>query len=209
MKRTKHINLDMMRKGSKNRFLQRPLALGLAAVATLSGCGNQEEVKVVNSVEDCATKTELNLVECEAAYQKAVAEAERTGPKYNSRAQCEAEFGRGQCGPSRSGGVFMPMMTGFMIGQMLSGNNNYGGASFNPVYRYNRPYSSLHNRIMTADGTVIGKPGQSSYRVNKSTMKSKPSVTRTVSRGGFGAVASAKSSWGGGRSGGRSGGWGG
>lgn len=207
MKRTKHINLNMMRKGTKKQFLKHPLALGLA-VATLAGCGSSEEVNVVNSVEECASKTELNLVECEAAYQKAVAEAERTGPKYNSRDQCEAEFGREQCGPSRSGGVFMPMMTGFMIGQMLPGNN-YGGANFNPVYRYNRPYSSLHNRIMTADGTVIGKPGQRSYRVNKSSTSSKPTVTRTVSRGGFGAVASAKSNWGGGRSRGRSGGWGG
>lgn len=205
MKRTKHINLDMMRTVSKKRFLQRYLALGVTVV-TLAGCGNQEEVNVVSSVEECASKTELNLMECEAAYQKAVAEAERTGPKYNSRAQCEAEFGRGQCGASRSGGVFMPMMAGFMVGQMLSGSSNYGGASYNPVYRYNRPYSALHNRIMTADGTVIGKPGQSSYRVSKSSMKSKPTITRTVSRGGFGAVASAKSSWGGGR---RSGGWGG
>ena len=207
MKRTKHIDLDMMRKSPKKRFLPRPLALGLM-VATLAGCSSQEEVKVVNSVEECAAKTELNFAECEAAYQKAVAEAERTGPKYNSRAQCEAEFGPGQCGPSRSGGVFMPMMSGFMIGRMLSGNN-YGGFGYNPVYRYNRPSSSLHNRIMTADGTVIGRPGQSSYRVSRSAMKAKPTTTRTVSRGGFGAVASAKSSWGGGRSRGRAGGWGG
>ncbi len=204
MKRTKHINLDIMRKGSKKGFLQRPLAIGLA-VATLTACGNQEEVQVVNSVEECASKTELNRAECEAAYQKAQAEAERTGPKYNSNAQCEEEFGPGQCRQSRSGGIFMPMMAGFMVGQMLSGNNRYGGSGYNPVYRYNRPNSSMHNRIMTADGTVIGKPGQRSYRVNKSSMKSKPTATRTVSRGGFGSVASAKSSWGGGRSGG----WGG
>ncbi len=199
MKRTKHIDLDMMRKGSKKGFLQRPLAI--LAVATLTACGNQEEVQVVNSVEECASKTELNLAECEAAYEKAQAEAERTGPKYSSNAQCEEEFGRGQCGQSRSGGIFMPMMTGFMVGQMLSGSSR----SYNPVYRYNRPNSSMHNRIMTADGKVIGKSGQRSYRVNKSTMKSKPTATRTVSRGGFGAVASAKSSWGGGRSSG----WGG
>ena len=204
MKRTKHINLDIMRKGPKKRHLLRPLALGIAA-ATLAACGNQEEVKVVSSAADCASKTELNLEECEAAYQKAQDEAERTGPKYTSIAQCEAEFGRGQCTGSRRGsGIFMPMMSGFMIGQMLSGNN-YGGTGYNPVYRYNNPSSSHHNRIMTADGQVIGKSGQNSYRVNKSSMKSKPTITRTVSRGGFGAVASAKSSWGGGRSSG----WGG
>ena len=201
MKRTKHINLDLMRKSPQKRHLLHPLTLGVVAV-TMAACGSQEEVKVVGSAEECASQTELNLEECEAAYQKAQAEAERTGPKYTSIAQCEAEFGRGQCGSSRRGGVFMPMMTGFMVGQMLSGNNSY----YNPVYRYSRPNSSMHNRMMTADGKVIGKAGQSSYRVNKSSMKSKPTATRTVSRGGFGAIASAKSSWGGG---GRSSGWGG
>lgn len=204
MKRTKHIDLDLMRKGFNKRFIKGPLTLGIAVV-TLASCSSQEEVAVVRSAEECAAKTELNLQECEAAYQKAQAEAERTGPKYKSIAQCESEFGYGQCNQSRSGGVFMPMMTGFMVGQMLSGNRSYGGAGYNPVYRYNNRSSSQHNRIMTADGTVIGKAGKSSYRVDKSTMKTKPTTTRTMSRGGFGAVASAKSSWGGGK---RSG-WGG
>jgi uncharacterized protein YgiB involved in biofilm formation len=204
MKRTKHIDLDLMRKGFKKRFFQGPLALGIAVV-TLASCSNQEEVTVVSSAEECASKTELNLVECEAAYQKAQAEAERTGPKYNSSSQCESEFGSGQCIQSRSGGFFMPMMTGFMIGRMLSGNSSYGGSGYNPVYRYNNRSSSQYNRIMTADGTVIGKAGQSSYRVDKSTMKAKPTATRTISRGGFGSMASAKSSWGGGKTGG----WGG
>ncbi len=204
MKRTKHIDLDLMRKGLTKRFIQGPLAVGIAAVSLVS-CSSQEEVTVVSSANDCASKTELNLVECEAAYQKAQVEAERTGPKYNSNAQCEAEFGGGQCTQSRSGGLFMPMMTGFMIGRMMSGNSSYGGTAYNPVYRYNNRNSSQYNRIMTADGTVIGKAGQGSYRVNKSTMSSKPTVTRTVSRGGFGAMASAKSSWGGAKSSG----WGG
>ena len=61
---------------------------------------------------------------------------------------------------SRSGGFFMPMMTGFMIGRMLSGNSSYGGTGYNPVYRYNNRNSSQYNRIMTADGTVIGKAGK-------------------------------------------------
>ncbi|MCP4342734.1 MAG: DUF1190 domain-containing protein [Desulfobulbaceae bacterium] len=204
MKRSKNIDLNLMRKGSRKRAFCGSLAIGLAATA-LASCSSQEEVQVASSPEECASTTELTLVECEAAYQRAQAEAERTGPKYTSSSQCETEFGRGQCMQSNTGGFFMPMMTGFMIGRMMSGGSSYGGAAYNPVYRYSNPYSSQNNRIMTADGTVIGKAGQRSYRVNKSTMKPKPSVTRTVSRGGFGAMASAKSSWGRGKSGG----WGG
>ena len=200
MKRSKHIHLDLMRKGSRRPFVMRSLATAIAAV-TLSACGSQEDVAVVNSVEECSANTKLSRQECEAAYQKALAEADRTGPKYRNNRNCEAEFGPGQC-RRNSGGVFMPLMAGFMVGQLLSSGNN----SYNPVYRYNNRLSSNYNRIMTADGGIIGKAGQRSYRVDSDAVKRKPRTTRTISRGGFGAIASAKSSWGGGR---RGGGWGG
>ena len=202
MKRSKHINLDIMRKGAGRLFAMRPLAVAITA-ATLSACGGEEKVVIVKTVEECSAKSQMTLLECEAAYEQAQAEAERTGPKYNSRNSCESEFGVNQCRQS-SGGSFMPFMTGFMISQLLSNRNDRG--YYNPVYHYSNPRSSYSNRIMTADGTIVGKPGQSSYTVNKSSLKQKPTVTRTVSRGGFGSVASAKSSWGGGRS---RGGWGG
>jgi uncharacterized protein YgiB involved in biofilm formation len=208
MKRSKNINLELMRKGSERRFNLRPIVLGVAA-ALLSGCSSNEQVRVVKSAEDCASNTELSLEQCEAAYKKALNEAERTGPKYSSRELCEAEFGAGQCTPHSNGYNFIPLMAGFMVGQALSRRDDTYYGSYNPVYRYRRPFSSLNNQLMTADGTVIGNYGRRSYTVNRSSLNSKPTVTRTVSRGGFGAVASAKSNWGGGRSGGRYSGWGG
>lgn len=206
MKRSKTIHLDMMRKGpargpregfTQPFFALRPLGAAIAAV-TLSACGSQEDVALVSSVEECSANTTHSRTDCEIAYKKAQAEAARTGPKYSNIRNCEAEFGTGQCRQER-GGVFMPLMAGFLVGQVLSN-------SYNPVYRYNNRSSSNYNRIMTADGGVIGKAGKSSYRVDSDSLKPKPRTTRTVSRGGFGAVASAKSNWGGGRS---SRGWGG
>ena len=214
MKRSKTIHLDMMRKGPRKGpgkgpvkgpregfaqpfFALRPLGAAIAAV-TLSACGSQEDVALVSSVEECSANTTHSRTDCETAYKKAQAEAARTGPKYSNIRNCEAEFGTGQCRQER-GGVFMPLMAGFLVGQVLSN-------SYNPVYRYNNRSSSNYNRIMTADGGVIGKAGKSSYRVDSDSLKPKPRTTRTVSRGGFGAVASAKSNWGGGRS---SRGWGG
>jgi uncharacterized protein YgiB involved in biofilm formation len=197
VKRTKEINLHFMRKiGSPARPLFKPLALAIAALS-LAACTAKEEVKVVASVDDCKSNTSLTVEQCEAAYAKAVAEAERTGPKYRARADCEAEFGYQRCQQSHRGGLFMPLMAGFMVGNLLNNNRGY---SYNPVYQYRSGSSYSNNRLMTADGSVIGSPGKSSYSVNPSTLKSKPSVTRTVSRGGFGAKASAKSSWGGGKS---------
>jgi uncharacterized protein YgiB involved in biofilm formation len=197
MKRSKHIQLDLMRKGSAQTFALRPLVAAIAAV-TLAACGSEEEAAVVNSVEDCTAKTTLSRIDCETAYKKAQAEAARTGPKYANSRNCEAEFGTGQCRQQR-GGVFMPLMAGFLVGQVLSN-------SYNPVYRYNNRLSSNYNRIMTADGGIIGTAGKRSYRVGSDSLKPKARTTRTISRGGFGAISSAKSSWGGGRS---RGGWGG
>ncbi len=198
MKRSKIINLEMMRKiEGRNTF--RPLAIAITA-AILSSCSDKQEVQVVASVEDCVAKTSLDQNQCQAAYQEAMTEAERTGPKYSTKERCEAEFGYGYCGRSQSSsGVFLPLMAGFMVGQMMGGRNDYG-YRYNPVFRYNSPSSGLHNRYLTADGSVIGRSGRNSYSVPPSSLKTKPSVSKTVSRGGFGSLASAKSNWGGGRS---------
>ncbi|MDP5208699.1 DUF1190 domain-containing protein [Microbulbifer sp. 2205BS26-8] len=206
MKRTRTIDLSRMRKGRGPSFLLRPLAISVAAV--LMGCSSDEEVKVVASIEDCVDNTQLDEAQCEAAYQRALAEAERTGPKYASLAQCEGEFEHCR---ENSSGFWMPLMTGFMVASILNDSDRryHSRGYYNPVYRYSAPGSRYHDRLMTADGQVIGRSGKTSYRVDKSTTQPKPKVTKTVSRGGFGAVASAKSNWGGGRSSSRSRGWGG
>jgi len=193
MKRSKNINLNFMRKVPRKGFMFNTLALGVAVA--LTGCSQSEQVQVVKSVEDCQASTDLTIDQCEAAYQKALLEAERTGPKYNNISSCEAEFGYDQCRRSNSG-FFTPFMTGYLVSSVIG---NMGRQAYNPVYTYNRPYSKYNNNIMTADGTILGRDGRSSYKVSKSTVsKRKPAVSRTVSRGGFGSVASAKSSWGGG-----------
>ncbi|MEW5250037.1 DUF1190 domain-containing protein [Microbulbifer discodermiae] len=202
MKRTGYIDLARMRKDRGANFVLRPLVIGVAAA--LMGCSADEEVKVVSSVQDCVDNTSLDQAKCEAAYQRALAEAERTGPKYANLSQCESEFGN--CRETGSG-VWMPLMTGFMVASLLDSDRRHYSGYYNPVYRYSG--SRYRDRLMTADGQVIGRYGKTSYTVDKSATQPKPKVTRTVSRGGFGAVASAKSNWGGGRSGGRSGGWGG
>lgn len=208
MKRTEFINLDLMRKVAP-KFRIKPLAVGITA-AILAGCGNsKEEVVFVNNVSDCVNNTDLSTDQCEAAYQQALMEAQRTGPKYRSMDLCESEFGAGQCMDAPNSSFFMPLMAGFLINELLfDRDRNYYGGYYNPVYRYYRPYSRYHDSLMLADGTSIGKFGKSKkYKVSKSATKQKPTITKTVSRGGFGSVASAKSNWGGGKS--SSKGWGG
>lgn len=199
MKRSKNIDLNLMRKVRSSVYESprlKPLVLAIAALTLASCSSNEEEVIIVQSVEDCQDKTELNFEQCEAAYAKAMAEAQRTGPRYRSESECEAEFGARQCRRNESGS-FMPFMAGFIVSNLLSNDRSY---PYNPVFHYQNSRSSNDNRFMTSDGMVLGRPGRDSYKVSPSSLKSKPSVTRTVSRGGFGSKASAKSSWGGGKS---------
>lgn len=201
MKRTKHINLNSMRKG----FNVKPLALGVASVI-LSGCGGEkEDATIYTSLEDCKQDFPDAVERCEAAYQTAVDEAMRTSPRFSSEYDCEYEFGPNQCQyvNNSNGSFFMPFMAGYMVSSLLSPSRYYSQPLYTS-YSYNSPFRS---RWITADGYVFdGDIRKRNYRVNKSVYKPKPTVNRTMKRGGFGSSVRAKSSWG---SSSRKGGWGG
>lgn len=206
-KRTSKFDLSLMRKRSRS-FILAPISL---AVLTACSSGNSDEtVNFVTSVEDCTTSTTLSQAECQTAYEKAVQDAEATAPRYQSERDCVNEFG--QC--ESRGGFFMPFMAGYIVSGIV-GNI---GDSMDRKRRYNHSYptymyrgsGNYRNKLMTSDGFVVGSPGQRSYKMPREALAPKPAVTRTISRGGFGAKASAKSNWGSSkaRSGSRSG-WGG
>ncbi|MDR8366347.1 MULTISPECIES: DUF1190 domain-containing protein [Pseudomonas] len=102
------------------------------------------------------------------------------------------------------------LLTGLLIGNMLSSNRNSYFSQ--PVYRYrddrgNYASSTLSQRI--SKGSTFTKSNQarygSSYTDSIRSSASKPmSVDSSTSRGGFGSKASARSGWGGSSSAGRS-----
>ncbi len=124
---------------------------------------------------------------------------------YTSLEDCKHEFGPNQCQyvNNSSGSFFMPFMAGYMVSSLLSPNRYYSQPLYTS-YSYNSPFRS---RWITADGYVFdGDIRKRKYRVNKDVYKPKPTVNRTMKRGGFGSSVRAKSSWG---SSSRKGGWGG
>lgn len=197
MKRTRFINLQRMRKWAGPRFSLHPLTVGVAVA--LTGCAQEEEVNVVLSVSECVRDTSLTEAQCQAAYEQAKQEAEQTAPRYGNANDCEYEFD--QCYQT-NGGFWVPFMTGWIVSEAIDeiGDAAERRRRNHPVFLYSGRSSSLNNRLMTSDGHVIGRPYQNSYRVSRSALDPKPATTRTVSRGGFGSTASAKSSWGGGSS---------
>ncbi len=192
MKRTSFLDLNTMRKRTRS-FVLAPLSL-----AVMVGCSSDttETVKFVESVEDCTSSTELTFDECEAAYEQARLDAQATAPRYRYERDCENEFGTCE----QRGGFFIPFMAGYIVSEVI----DEVGDAYERKHRYKHSYPTylyrgggqFRNKYMTTDGMVIGSPGKNSYRVNRDVLKPKPKVTRTISRGGFGSAASAKSNWG-------------
>lgn len=206
MKRSSFLDLNSMRKRTRS-FMLAPISL-----AVMVGCSSDsaETVKFVESIDDCTANTTLSEGECEAAYEQAVLDAQATAPRYRMESDCMSEFG--QC--EQRGGFFVPLMAGYIVAEII----DEVGDAYERKHRYKHSYPTylyqgrgqFRNKFMTADGAVIGSPGKNSYRVNRDVLKPKPKVTRTISRGGFGSTASAKSSWGSSKSKGYSSkGWGG
>ncbi|MDT0596641.1 DUF1190 domain-containing protein [Glaciecola petra] len=207
MKRTSFLDLKLMRKRSRT-FVLAPISL-----AVMAGCSSgpsEEEVKFVKSVAECESTTSLSEADCQAAYEQALKDAEATAPRYQYERDCENEFGNCQ---RTSSGFFVPFMAGYIVAEII----DEVGDSFERKHRYRHSYptylysgsGSYRNKIMTSDGFVVGSPGQRSYRMPREALKPKPAVTRTISRGGFGSAASAKSNWGSAKSSRSSRGWGG
>ncbi|CCE22320.1 MULTISPECIES: DUF1190 family protein [Methylotuvimicrobium] len=211
MKRTKSINLDRMKKNGP-RFWLKPVALAVAGVM-LNACSDEErDARVYTSLDVCKSENPQYAADCEAAYRKAQEEAAKTAPKYASRQDCESEFGLNRCTtyPHASGqNWFMPAMAGFMFARALDFNRGYQSQ---PVFTSYRRSSPFYNNWVTADGRSYGSNRSTNVTVGSDAFQSKPPVTRTISRGGFGSTVAAKSSWSGSsstRSSSRSSGWGG
>ncbi|XVN14326.1 DUF1190 domain-containing protein [Pseudomonas corrugata] len=117
--------------------------------------------------------------------------------------QSQVDAARAQLPASEAnvgGSGFGNLLTGMLIGNMLSGNRNSYYSE--PVYRYrddrgNFGSSTLSQRV--SRGSTFTKSNQARYGSYTDSIKtSKPmSVASSTSRGGFGSKSSARSGWGG------------
>lgn len=189
-KRSSVLNLGQFRK----QHTLKPLSLGIASVFIASACSdNRQEAMVFTSLNDCQYQLPDYAAQCEMAYQKALEEAAETAPKYNSRSDCEYEFGSDQCVVYRNdsgNSWFMPLMAGYIIRDLLE-PRRYS----QPLYTSYSRYSPYRYRWITANGYDYGDFRKREIRVPKTYTKP-PAVNRTINRGGFGSSVRAKSSWG-------------
>ena len=204
-----------MNKQFKRSKTARLIMMVPAAGLVLAGCGEKPvEVQVFNTPDECAAYYNPPA-ECKAAFAEAKALHPQVAPRYANKQECETDFGIGQCESApvvaanstepvpqqnqQSSGFFMPMMMGFMAGQML----NRGGMASAPQQQTasaarspvpNQPlYKSRDDRstFRTATNTAVAsQPGTTSIRPSAV----QPKAGSLARRGGFGAQAARRSS---------------
>lgn len=195
-----------------------------AVYASLEACLRDASKTVPtggNLTDEQKAQLDTLRVGCVDDWDKAKTEHAKTAPKFSSLAQCEAEFGTGNCGaPGASaagaGGttivhsgsgdsMFMPMMMGYMLGSMNSGSSHpvYSDRSGNLRGISPSTTSSLRNSTFVSPtgsrastSSIKATAGKVSAPAPKATM----STSTRAKSGGFGASRSfsgSRSSFGG------------
>lgn len=197
MKRSSNVRLARFRKS-----IPTTSGVALSVSLVLSGCSPaeyQETAQIYTNVEECVTQYPDQPQLCEQVFGSAQMDHLATAPRFVDQASCEDEFGPEACqqapegdqGNAQGGSWFMPMMMGYMMGNMLSGNRS---PRYAPVYGSRSKSSPLNGKIFTGNGTVVGKAGDRSVRTTPSAFQKPSSATRITRSGGFGKMAAQKSS---------------
>lgn len=173
------------------------------ATLLLAGCGEErEQAMVFTDPSECSAAALNSPAQCEADYAAAQALHPQVAPKYLNKEQCESDYGVGKCETapqhnSSGGSVFMPMMMGFLAGQMMNrGGSNFqqpaaAGAAAESKVATQPLYKTRNDRgtFRTATNTPVAG-GIGPITLKPSQVKPQAAQpTQTVRRGGFGQRA--------------------
>lgn len=193
-----------MRQRSRNVALT---ILGAASFA-VAGCREdnaQVEAQAFPDLASCQAAAADGGAFTDAQCRESFAEAEtlhvESAPRYDSLAVCEEQHGEGNCGSEEqqvgsggSGSIFMPLLAGYLIGNML-GRVGGGMAASQPIYRqagggYTNAARSASFSTNSGRGAV---PAQNFTR--PTTTRGVAPMTRATatSRGGFGSTGGSRS----------------
>lgn len=188
------------------RKRSRTVALTIlgAAAFTVAGC-REEKVEAqafpdMASCEAAAAQDGLfSVEECDTAFAEAEALHVESAPRYDSLQVCEEQHGEGNCGSEEQqvsggggmGGIFMPLLAGYLIGNMLGGRGS-GMAASQPMYR--NAQGGFTNASGTSNfGSNSGRATMGSQNFARpATTAGRAPMTRATAgtRGGFGSSGS-------------------
>ncbi len=185
-----------MRRMKRSRTLQVTSLMATASFS-LAACGapqvavpEPEPALAYTSLDECKAANDISDAECETADANARAQAAETAPRYATQSECEGQWGPNQCQPNNHGGgsFFTPLLTGFVIGQLLNGGGYRGGG---PLYRdrdgnYQNGYGGGYLARDYRTGRYVANGREYGADVARQAPSRVQSRTTVVSRGGFG-----------------------
>lgn len=199
----------MIRKLPKR---SRTIALYLAGatVFALAGCVEEEvDAAAFPDLQSCKDAANaggaFSTLECESAFVAAQQLQAETAPRYDSLEVCEEQHGVGSCGDeaqvtgtSGGGGIFMPLLAGYLMGNMMS-RGATASQAVQPLYKTtDGRFTNATGSSTYASNTGTGTLAASQFAKAPATIGKAPMTKATVAaRGGFGASASGRTSTGG------------
>ena len=187
-----------MRRLMRSRVLHVSSLMATASFS-LAACGapqaripapEPEPTPVYTSLDDCKAANDVSAAECDTAFASAQKTAQETAPRYATQEECEGQWGPAQCQPNNNGGgggsFFTPLLTGFIIGQMMNGGGRAGG----PMYRdrdgqYSNGYGGGYGYRDYRTGKTLTNAREHGDVARQAPSRVQ-SRTAVVSRGGFG-----------------------
>ncbi|WP_050527894.1 DUF1190 domain-containing protein [Pseudorhodobacter aquimaris] len=178
-----------------------------AAAFTLAGCQEEQvDAQAFPDLRSCINAAQnggmFTAEDCDASFAEAEALHVEAAPRYDSLAVCEEQHGEGACGSEEaaaqggSGSIFMPLMMGYLMGNMLGGR---GTAASQPMYKTaDGKYTNAARSSTFSSNSGAGKLSTSQFTKPAATAGKAPMTRATAtSRGGFGSSSTGRSSVGG------------
>jgi uncharacterized protein YgiB involved in biofilm formation len=148
----------------KSQFIH--LALLGTGLIVLQGCDDKE--KAFKDEQECLKTNSAE--KCRQAFNQSQAMHAASAPKFMSREDCEKQFGVGKCTgtppdsrEASGGGMFMPMMAGFMMGKMMGGGHVASGYRHEDDRRGSRAGAAGYLGRPSASAKRGGFGGSASY----------------------------------------------
>jgi len=166
------------------------LLLMSTAPLLLTACdSNKSREGLYTSVEACVAQTNDSNT-CGQAFAKAEQEAVTSGPRFDNRQACEADWGEEKCTErkdSSNHSFFGPLMTGFFLSQMMRNGNAVSGFNSAPAFRDSRGGWQRPATGGASGGVYRGTAGTGMVPINAT-----PNRAVTSSRSGFGKSSSSR-----------------
>lgn len=155
--------------------------------------GEQVQAFQYASLDACKAANEVPDEQCETGFANALKDNEQNAPRFDAQASCEDVYGQGNCVPKNSqggGSFFTPLLTGFVIGQMMNGGFQGTGLYRGRDGGYTTGWGGTLNRDYSTGRTTIGRAGIDPPDAVRQAPPKMQTRTAVVSRGGFGGSRS-------------------